>query len=122
MTGTTQVTEFGFLEIPIMITNTNSVGVVRDAVLKWDIKTNCYGAQKSCISNLSQQKLTMVLLTTFMDFMSKKAIFCRPIIFQQGSDEEVESISSIRNTGRLTPFGGVGQDRVDLLEFCIPLG
>jgi len=36
-----------------MITNTNSVGVVRDAVLKWDIKTNCYGAQKSCISNLS---------------------------------------------------------------------
>jgi len=35
-----------------MITNTNSVGVVRDAVLKWDIKTNCYGAQKFCISNL----------------------------------------------------------------------
>ena len=29
-----------------MITNTNSVGVVRDAVLKWGIKTNWYGTQK----------------------------------------------------------------------------
>src|SRR5215210_1788670 len=35
MTGTTWVTESGFLEGPVMITNTNSVGVVRDAVLKW---------------------------------------------------------------------------------------
>ncbi len=34
MTGTTLVTESGFLETPIMITNTNSAGVVRDAVLK----------------------------------------------------------------------------------------
>lgn len=33
MTGTTWVTESGFLETPIMITNTNSVGTVRDAVL-----------------------------------------------------------------------------------------
>jgi D-aminopeptidase len=47
MTGTTWVVESSFLEIPIMITNTNSVGVVRDAVLKWDIKTNWYGAQKT---------------------------------------------------------------------------
>ena len=43
MTGTTWVTESGFLETPIMITNTNSVGVVRDAVLKWFVDTNCYG-------------------------------------------------------------------------------
>ena len=34
MTGTTWVTESGFLETPVMITNTNSVGVVRDVVLK----------------------------------------------------------------------------------------
>lgn len=33
MTGTTWVTESGFLETPIMITNTNSVGAVRQAVL-----------------------------------------------------------------------------------------
>jgi L-aminopeptidase/D-esterase-like protein len=38
MTGTTWVTESGFLETP-MITNTNSVGVVRDAVLKWYVDT-----------------------------------------------------------------------------------
>lgn len=42
MTGTTWITESGFLETPIMITNTNSVGVVRDAVLKWFVKTGWY--------------------------------------------------------------------------------
>jgi len=35
MTGTTWVAESGFLEGPVMITNTHSVGVVRDAVLEW---------------------------------------------------------------------------------------
>jgi L-aminopeptidase/D-esterase-like protein len=35
MTGTTWVEESGFLEGPVMITNTHSVGVVRDAVIKW---------------------------------------------------------------------------------------
>ena len=35
MTGTTWVEESGFLEGPIMITNTHSVGVVRDAVVEW---------------------------------------------------------------------------------------
>jgi D-aminopeptidase len=35
MTGTTWVEESGFLEGPIMITNTHSVGVVRDAVISW---------------------------------------------------------------------------------------
>ena len=42
MVGATWVTESGFLETPIMITNTNSVGVVRDAVLKWYVETNWY--------------------------------------------------------------------------------
>ena len=42
MTGTTWITESGFLETPIMITNTNSVGVVRDAVLKWFVKNGWY--------------------------------------------------------------------------------
>jgi len=42
ITGTTWITESGFLEGPIMITNTNSVGAVRDAVLKWFIKTGWY--------------------------------------------------------------------------------
>jgi D-aminopeptidase len=35
MTGTTWVEESGFVEGPIMITNTHSVGVVRDAVIEW---------------------------------------------------------------------------------------
>jgi D-aminopeptidase len=35
MTGTTWVEESGFLEGPVMLTNTHSVGVVRDAVVAW---------------------------------------------------------------------------------------
>lgn len=42
MTGTTWITESGFLETPLMITNTNSVGTVRDAVLKWFVDTKWY--------------------------------------------------------------------------------
>jgi D-aminopeptidase len=38
MTGTTWVEESGFLEGPILITNTHSVGVVRDAVVKWQVQ------------------------------------------------------------------------------------
>lgn len=38
MTGIHWVKESGFLEGPIMITNTHSVGVVRDAVIAWEVK------------------------------------------------------------------------------------
>jgi len=38
MTGTTWVEESGFLEGPVMITNTHSVGVVRDAVVQWRVE------------------------------------------------------------------------------------
>jgi D-aminopeptidase len=38
MTGTTWIEESGFLEGPVMITNTHSVGVVRDAVIAWQMK------------------------------------------------------------------------------------
>ena len=37
MTGTTWVEESGFLEGPVMITNTHSVGLVRDAVIAWRV-------------------------------------------------------------------------------------
>ena len=38
MTGTAWVEESGFLEGPIIITNTHSVGVARDAVIAWRIQ------------------------------------------------------------------------------------
>jgi D-aminopeptidase len=38
MTGTTWVEESGFLAGPVLITNTHSVGVVRDAVIKWQLQ------------------------------------------------------------------------------------
>jgi D-aminopeptidase len=42
MTGTHWITESGFLETPILITNTSSVGTVRDAALKWMDQHNYY--------------------------------------------------------------------------------
>jgi L-aminopeptidase/D-esterase-like protein len=38
MTGTTWLEDSGFLDGPVMITNTHSVGVVRDAVIAWRIR------------------------------------------------------------------------------------
>src|SRR6266568_3718945 len=38
MTGTHWVDDSGFLDGPVMITNTHSVGVVRDAVIAWRVK------------------------------------------------------------------------------------
>jgi D-aminopeptidase len=37
MTGTTWIQESGLLEGPVAITNTHSVGVVRDAVIQWEV-------------------------------------------------------------------------------------
>jgi D-aminopeptidase len=38
MTGTAWIEEGGFLEGPVAITNTHSVGVVRDAIIDWRVK------------------------------------------------------------------------------------
>jgi D-aminopeptidase len=38
MTGTAWIEEGGFLEGPIALTNTHSVGVVRDAIIAWRVK------------------------------------------------------------------------------------
>src|SRR5215468_2135353 len=40
MTGTHWLEESGFLDGPVMITNTHSVGVVRDAYLAWLVKNH----------------------------------------------------------------------------------
>jgi L-aminopeptidase/D-esterase-like protein len=44
MTGTTWIEESGFLVGPVMITNTHSVGVVRDAVIQWTVQHKKLGA------------------------------------------------------------------------------
>ncbi len=38
MTGTTWIEESGYVEGPIMITNTHSVGIVRDGVIDWQMR------------------------------------------------------------------------------------
>ena len=49
MTGTTWLEESGFLDGPVLITNTHSVGVVRDAFIAWQVQhqrkpgTNSFG-------------------------------------------------------------------------------
>src|SRR6266404_5356185 len=45
MTGTAWMEEGGFLEGPIAITNTHSVGVVRDAIIDWRVKKGGADAQ-----------------------------------------------------------------------------
>ncbi len=42
MTGTHWLQESGFLEGPVLLTNTHSVGVVRDAVVKWQFERGLY--------------------------------------------------------------------------------
>lgn len=42
LTGTHWIDDSGFLQGPIMITNTNSVGIVRDTVTKWMIENKFY--------------------------------------------------------------------------------
>jgi D-aminopeptidase len=38
MTGTTWIEESGFLDGPVLITNTHSVGVARDAYIEWQVR------------------------------------------------------------------------------------
>ena len=45
MTGTHWLEESGFLDGPVLITNTHSVGVVRDAYLAWLVKNNASRGQ-----------------------------------------------------------------------------
>jgi len=48
MTGAAWVEEGGFLEGPIGITNTHSVGVVRDAIIQWQVEHNAVFQKWSC--------------------------------------------------------------------------
>jgi D-aminopeptidase len=47
MTGTTWLEESGFLDSPVFITNTHSVGVVRDAYIGWQVRNNVKPATSS---------------------------------------------------------------------------
>ncbi|MDQ4122166.1 MAG: P1 family peptidase [Acidobacteriota bacterium] len=50
MTGTTWIEESGGLGSPVMITNTHSVGVVRDAVIEWGAKKGAKGVYSGDLS------------------------------------------------------------------------
>jgi len=63
MTGTAWVEESGGLGSPVMITNTHSVGVVRDAVIEW-------GAKRSSGGNYSGDLSLPVVAETYDGFLS----------------------------------------------------
>ena len=68
MTGTHWLTESGFLETPILITNTGSVGTVRDAAWQW-MNDHHYYTPFYTITGMHiplLQKLTMEFLMTSM--------------------------------------------------------
>ena len=48
MTGTAWIDDYGLLLYPIAITNTNSVGIVRDAVIEWG-RTRVPGVFNCCL-------------------------------------------------------------------------
>src|SRR5688500_18259636 len=50
MTGTTWIEESGGLGSPVMITNTHSVGVVRDAVIEWGTRKSVGGSYSGDLS------------------------------------------------------------------------
>ena len=51
MTGTTWVQESGLLEGPVAITNTHSVGVVRDAIIQWEVARRTACSRGGCPSS-----------------------------------------------------------------------
>ena len=63
MTGTTWVEESGGLGTPVMITNTHSVGVVRDAVIEW-------GSKRSSGGNYSGDLSLPVVAETYDGFLN----------------------------------------------------
>ena len=50
MTGTTWIEESGGLGSPVLITNTHSVGIVRDAVIEWGVKKQAPGVYSGDLS------------------------------------------------------------------------
>ena len=63
MTGTTWIEESGGLGSPVMITNTHSVGIVRDAVIEW-------GSKRSSGGNYSGDLSLPVVAETYDGFLS----------------------------------------------------
>jgi D-aminopeptidase len=53
MTGTAWIDDYGLLLYPITITNTNSVGVVRDAVIEWG-RTRVPGVFNCCLPTVAE--------------------------------------------------------------------
>jgi L-aminopeptidase/D-esterase-like protein len=54
MTGTAWVEESGYLETPIAITNTHSVGTVRDALIQWQIERKLFEEEDASLAVVAE--------------------------------------------------------------------
>jgi L-aminopeptidase/D-esterase-like protein len=67
MTGTTWIEESGFLDGPVLITNTHSVGVARDAYIQWQVQNK----HPSSTNNLGDEFFSLpVVAETFDGFLN----------------------------------------------------
>ena len=78
MTGTTWVEENGFLEGPVMITNTHSVGVVRDSVIAWRLKHGGPDKEGYAWSYPSSRRPGTDISTTPMASTSSRSTYFTP--------------------------------------------
>jgi D-aminopeptidase len=67
MTGTTWIEESGFLDGPVLVTNTHSVGVARDAYIEWQVRNK----HPSSTNNLGDEFFSLpVVAETFDGFLN----------------------------------------------------
>jgi len=67
MTGTTWIEESGFLDGPVLITNTHSVGIARDAYIEWQVRNK----HPSSTDNLGDQFFSLpVVAETYDGFLN----------------------------------------------------
>ena len=84
MTGLAYIEDYGRGSGPIAITNTNSVGVVRDAVGEWCVKKISGNSQQVFhLACLLLQKPGMECLMISMVFTLKKNTYARPWMVHQ---------------------------------------
>jgi L-aminopeptidase/D-esterase-like protein len=67
MTGTTWIEESGFLDGPVLITNTHTVGIARDAYIEWQVRNK----HPSSTDNLGDQFFSLpVVAETYDGFLN----------------------------------------------------
>jgi L-aminopeptidase/D-esterase-like protein len=125
MTGLHWVTESGFLMTPILITNTNSVGICRDSLIKWFIKKN----SSATMVNIDEVSLPVVaetydgVLNDIDGFHVKEEHVFEALDNAKGSDSLIQEGNIGGGTGMIT-FGfkagtGTSSRKIEGLNYTV---